>query len=86
MLEIVENFYKAISADAFTKHGMNCNVLIYDELHAAKNSELWKKNKSNIYLISENDGFYNLYQLLKKEDINVYWNSKLPLEVISTQN
>ena len=52
----------------------------------AKNSELWKKNKSSIYLISENDGFYNLYQLLKKEDINVYWNSKLPLEVISTQN
>ena len=52
----------------------------------AKNSELWKKNKSNIYLISKNEGFYNLYQLLKKEDINVYWNSKLPLEVISTQN
>ena len=35
------NYYKAISADAFTKHGMNCNVLIYDELHAAKNQELW---------------------------------------------
>tara|TARA_Y100001970_G_scaffold243531_1_gene308890 strand:+ start:62 stop:439 length:378 start_codon:yes stop_codon:yes gene_type:complete len=52
----------------------------------AKNSELWKKNKSNIYLISKNEGFYNLYQLLKKEDINVYWNSKLPWEVISTQN
>ena len=52
----------------------------------AKNSELWKKNKSKIYLISKNEGFYNLYQLLKKEDINVYWNSKLPLEVISTQN
>ena len=52
----------------------------------AKNSELWKKNKSDIYLISENDGFYNLYQLLKKEGINVYWKHKLPLEVISTQN
>jgi len=52
----------------------------------AKNSELWKKNKSKIYLISKNEGFYNLYQLLKKEDINVYWNSKLPWEVISTQN
>jgi phage terminase large subunit-like protein len=33
--------YRAISADAFTKHGMNCSGIIFDELHAQPNRELW---------------------------------------------
>lgn len=33
--------YRAISADAHTKHGFNASLVIYDELHAAPNRELW---------------------------------------------
>jgi len=33
--------YRAISADAFTKHGLNSHGVIFDELHAQKNRELW---------------------------------------------
>lgn len=35
------SFYKAISADADTKHGFNASMIIYDELHTARNRELW---------------------------------------------
>ena len=35
------SFYKAISADASTKHGFNCSGIIFDELHTQKNRELW---------------------------------------------
>lgn len=51
-LEIVESqkrivhrasgsFYRAISAEAFSKHGFNASMVIYDELHSAPNRELW---------------------------------------------
>ncbi|NBW09717.1 MAG: terminase large subunit [Caulobacteraceae bacterium] len=42
--EIVTNTggrYRAISADAHTKHGYNCSGIIFDELHAQPNRELW---------------------------------------------
>lgn len=32
---------KAIAAEAFSKHGFNASAVIYDELHAAPNRELW---------------------------------------------
>ncbi len=32
---------KAIAAEAFSKHGFNASMVIYDELHAAENRELW---------------------------------------------
>lgn len=35
------SFYRAISADAYSKHGYNAHCVIYDELHAAPNRELW---------------------------------------------
>jgi phage terminase large subunit-like protein len=35
------SFYRAISAEAYSKHGFNPSVVIYDELHAAQNRELW---------------------------------------------
>lgn len=35
------SFIKAISAEAYSKHGFNASVVIYDELHAAPNRELW---------------------------------------------
>lgn len=33
--------YKAISAEAYSKHGANISMLIYDELHCAPNRDLW---------------------------------------------
>lgn len=33
--------YRAISAEAYSKHGFNASVVIYDELHAAPNRDLW---------------------------------------------
>src|SRR4249920_99376 len=33
--------YKAISADAYSKHGFNASMVIYDELHAARSRELY---------------------------------------------
>lgn len=35
------SFVKAISAEAYSKHGFNASVVIYDELHAAPNRELY---------------------------------------------
>jgi len=35
------SFYRAISAEAYSKHGFNCSFLVYDELHAAPSRELW---------------------------------------------
>jgi phage terminase large subunit-like protein len=33
--------YKVLSADAFTKHGLNAHGIVFDELHAQPNRELW---------------------------------------------
>jgi phage terminase large subunit-like protein len=35
------SFYRAIPADAPSAHGYNASAIIYDELHAAPNRELW---------------------------------------------
>ena len=35
------SFCRAISAEAYSKHGFNASVVIYDELHCAQNRELW---------------------------------------------
>lgn len=35
------SFYRALSAEAYSKHGFNCSHLLYDELHAARSRELW---------------------------------------------
>ncbi len=32
---------RAISAEAYSKHGFNASMVIYDELHAAPNRDLW---------------------------------------------
>ncbi len=36
-----ESVYRVLSADAFTKHGLNAHGVIFDELHAQPNRELW---------------------------------------------
>lgn len=33
--------YRVLSADAYTKHGLNAHGIIFDELHAQPNRELW---------------------------------------------
>src|SRR5262245_48580413 len=33
--------YRAISAEAYSKHGFNASMVVYDELHAAPNRELY---------------------------------------------
>ena len=33
--------YRVLSADAFTKHGLNGHGIVFDELHAQPNRELW---------------------------------------------
>jgi phage terminase large subunit-like protein len=35
------SFYKAISAEAYSKHGLNAHLCIYDELHAARSRDLY---------------------------------------------
>lgn len=34
-------FYQVLSAEAFTKHGINPSAIFFDELHAQPNDELW---------------------------------------------
>lgn len=36
-----DSFYRVLSADAFTKHGLNAHGVVIDELHAQPNRELW---------------------------------------------
>ena len=40
-IEYKSSWYKSISAEAYTKHGLNCHGIIFDELHTQPNSELW---------------------------------------------
>lgn len=35
------SFYRVLSADAYTKHGLNAHGILFDELHAQPNRELW---------------------------------------------
>lgn len=41
------SFYKAISADTNTKDGFNAHIVIYDEIHAAKNRKLYDLMKTS---------------------------------------
>jgi len=42
------SFYKAISAEASTKHGANAHVVIYDEIHESKDRELYDVMKTSM--------------------------------------
>lgn len=39
--ESENSFYQVLSADAYTKEGLNIHGLLFDELHAQKTRELW---------------------------------------------
>lgn len=36
-----QSFYQVLSAEAFSKHGLNVSRVIFDELHAQPNRDLW---------------------------------------------
>jgi phage terminase large subunit-like protein len=38
----VESFYRALSAEVAGKHGFNSHGVIFDEIHAQKNRQLWE--------------------------------------------
>jgi len=40
-VEYKSSWYKSISAEAYTKHGLNCHGIIFDELHTQPNRELF---------------------------------------------
>jgi len=42
------SFYRAISAEASTKHGFNAHVVIYDEIHESKNRDLYDVMKTSM--------------------------------------
>lgn len=39
--KVTGTFYQVLSAEAFTKHGLNPSAVIFDELHAQPNRDLW---------------------------------------------
>lgn len=39
--KVTGTFYKVVSAEAYTKHGLNISACIFDELHAQPNRGLW---------------------------------------------
>lgn len=40
-VEATGSVYRVLSADAYTKHGLNAHGVLFDELHAQPNRELW---------------------------------------------
>ena len=40
-IEYKSSWYKSISAEAYTKHGLNCHGIIFDELHTQQSRDLW---------------------------------------------
>ncbi|WP_443690691.1 terminase large subunit [Pseudomonas sp.] len=41
VVESTGSIYRVLSADAYSKHGLNASAIIFDELHAQPNRELW---------------------------------------------
>jgi len=40
-IELGSSWYKSISSEAYSKHGLNCHGIIFDELHTQPNRDLW---------------------------------------------
>lgn len=41
VVPLTRSSYKVLSAEAYTKHGLNAHGIVFDELHAQPNRELW---------------------------------------------
>jgi phage terminase large subunit-like protein len=61
---------RAISAEAYTKHGLNASVVIYDELHVAPNRDLWdvlatsQGARAQPYMIAISTAGYDRHSIL----------------------
>jgi phage terminase large subunit-like protein len=77
------SFYRAISAEAYSKHGYNSAIVVYDEMHAASDRRLHDVLSTSmggrtqpLYLVISTAGFdkhsilYELYQHAKKVQEN----------------
>jgi len=77
------SFYKALSADAYSKHGANSHVIVYDEMHAAGDRRLHDVLSTSmggrtqpLYLVISTAGYdrhsilYELYAHAKKVQEN----------------
>jgi phage terminase large subunit-like protein len=73
------SFYRAISAEAYSKHGYSSHICVYDELHAASDRRLYDVLSTStggrtqpLFLVISTAGFdkhsilYELYQHAKK--------------------
>ncbi len=64
------SFYRAISAEAYSKHGFNASVVIYDELHAAPSRDLWdvlatsQGARAQPYMIAISTAGYDRHSIL----------------------
>ena len=47
VVESTRSFYHVLSADAYTKHGLNAHGVIFDELHVQPNRDLWDVLKTS---------------------------------------
>jgi len=77
------SFYRAISAEAYSKHGFNSHIVVYDELHAAPDRRLYDVLSTSmggraqpLFLVISTAGFdkhsilYELYAHAKKVQEN----------------
>lgn len=61
-------FYQVLSAEVHTKHGLNPSAVIFDELHAQPNDELWRvltvgtdyARKQQLIFVATTAGVYNI--------------------------
>ena len=47
VVEDTRSSYRVLSADAYTKHGLNAHGVIFDELHVQPNRDLWDTMKTS---------------------------------------
>ena len=59
------SYYQVLSAEAYTKHGLNCHGVVYDELHAAPDRKLFdvmtkrfRGREKTAAVLFNNDGGY----------------------------
>jgi phage terminase large subunit-like protein len=77
------SFYRAISAEAYTAHGLNASLIIYDELHAAQDRRLFEvlqtsmgARKQPLFLVISTAGYdrhsilWEMYSHAKKVQEN----------------
>ena len=52
----LNSFYQVLSAESYTKHGLNVHGVIFDELHAQPNRALYDVSEDQKDIVLEIDG------------------------------